>query len=200
MGVTIPKNRYESIDWVDLWRRLYLHAAKLTGGMNTVIDCGVSAEDLVQDTVKKFWQSPNGLGWRESKGSLPVFLGAILTNSFIDHIRRDKKIVRPEPDANGPEQPTLNQPCPIDDLALKEFRDRLQTLIKGRKDEAELKDFILACSMINNEGKVNQQLADLMGVGEGEVINLRNRLWRAAGVKGAYEEFRDGRKTDKSAH
>jgi DNA-directed RNA polymerase specialized sigma24 family protein len=200
LGVKIPKNRYESIDWADLWRRLYLHAAKLTGGVNTVIDCGVSAEDLVQDTMKKFLQSPNGLGWRENKGSLPVFLGAILENGFIDHIRREKKVVRPDPGADEPAQPTPDQPSLIEDLALQQFQNRLLTLIKGREDERELKDFILASSMTTSEGKVNKQLADLLGVDEGEVINRRKKLWRVADVKELYEEFRDGRKPNKSAN
>ena len=60
----LPKttNRYESVRWDDLWRRLYLHAVKLTRGINTVNDCGVSAEDLVEETLMKFWKFPERLG------------------------------------------------------------------------------------------------------------------------------------------
>lgn len=198
MGVATPRNRYESIDWADLWRRLFLHAAKLTGGVNTVIDCGVSADDLVAETMNKFLQSPNGLGWRESKGTLPVFLGAIMENCFIDHIRREKKVAKPDLDANDPAQLVQTQPKLVEDAALQEFQDRLLTLIKGREDEEELQDFIVAASLTTSKGKVNQQLADLLGVDEGEVVNRRKRLWRIVGVQELYEEFRHGRKTNKS--
>lgn len=198
--MTIPKNRYESIDWADLWRRLFLHAVKLTGGLNTVIDCGVSADDLVAETMNKFLQSPNGLGWRESKGSLPVFLGAILENCFIDHVRREKKVARPEPNADDPAQLIQTQPKLIEDAALQEFQNRLLALAKGREDEQELQDFIVAASMTTSEGKVNQQLADLLGVDEAEVVNRRKRLWRIVGVTELYEEFRHGRKTNKSTN
>ena len=79
------------------------------------------------------------------------------------------------------------------------LRDRLLNLVKGRDDEPELRDFIHAGSMISEGGKVNQQLADLLGVDEGEVVNRRKKIWRVAGVKELYEGFRHGRKTDQSA-
>jgi DNA-directed RNA polymerase specialized sigma24 family protein len=197
--VGIAKNRYESVQWGDLWRRLYLHAVKLTRGMNTVIDCGVSAEDLVEETLMKFWKSPNGLGWRENKGPLHIFLGKILENGFIDHIRREKKIVRPEPELSGAAKRIDPQPDLADDLALEEFQGRLLSLIKGRKDERELAEFVLAASMTTGEGKVNQQLAELLKTNEEDVVNRRNRLLRVAGVKELREEFRDGREGNQSS-
>jgi DNA-directed RNA polymerase specialized sigma24 family protein len=197
--VAISKNRYESVQWEDLWRRLYLHAVKLTRGMNTVIDCGVSADDLVAETLMKFWQSPNGLGWRENKGPLHAFLGKVLENGFIDHIRREKKVVRPEGELSGPTKRVDHQPYLTERLALEEFQNRLLALVKGRKDERELSEFILAASMTTNEGKVNQQLAELLKTNEEDVVNRRNRLLRVAGVKELREGFRDGREGNQSA-
>jgi DNA-directed RNA polymerase specialized sigma24 family protein len=191
--VAISNNRYESVQWEDLWRRLYLHAVKLTRGINMVIDCGVSADDLVEETLMKFWRSPNGLGWRESKGPLHTFLGKVLENGFIDHIRREKKIVRPETEPNGPAKRADHQAHLMEELALQEFQSQLLRLIKGRKDEAQLAEFILAASMTTNEGKVNQQLAELLKTDEEDVVNRRNRLFRVTGVKELREEFSDGR-------
>ena len=198
--VTISNSRYGTTDWDDLWRRLYLHAAKLTSGINAVIDCGVSADDLVQETLEKFLRSPNGLGWRESKGSLPVFLGKVLQNSFIDHIRREGKIIRPDAEAGDASLPTAYKPALTDDLAFQALQNRLLALIKGRKDEQELADFILAASMTTSEGKLNQQFADLLSVDEGEVINRRNKLLRITGVKKLREEIRNGREGNKGLH
>jgi len=174
-----------------------LHALKLTRGINAVIDCGVSADDLVQETIQKFLQSPNALGWRESKGSLSVFLGRVLENCFIDHIRRDKKIARPDTSDDESTQPAAYQPTLTDNLALKEFQDRLLALVRGRTDEQELADFILAGSLTTSEGKVNQQMADLLGKDEKEVVSRRNRMLRIVGVKELREGFRDGREGNK---
>jgi DNA-directed RNA polymerase specialized sigma24 family protein len=172
----------------------------LIGGINVVVDCGVSADDLVSETIEELFQSANGLGWRESKGTLPVFLGAILKNKFIDHMRRDVKVVRPDPDAHestGPRPTTQN---PDNDIAHLELQDGLLRLIKGEVDEKELEELILAGSMITGGGKVNQQLAEILGVEVGEVINRRKRLWRVAGVRELHEEFRHARKAIKSIH
>jgi DNA-directed RNA polymerase specialized sigma24 family protein len=196
---SIPQNRYQSLDLDDLWRRLYLYAAVLTSGTNVVMHCGLSAEDLATETLNKYLLSPNGLGWRESKGSLTAFLGTILRNKFIDHLRRQREVARTEDDSDESPPRTESARNLDDDIAARELTDRLLNLVKGRKDEPELRDFIHAGSMISEGGKVNQQLADLMGVDEGEVVNRRKKLWRVAGVKELYEEFRHGPKTDQSA-
>ena len=171
----------------------------LTGGVNVVMHCGLSAEDLATETLNKYLLSPNGLGWRESKGSLVAFLGTILRNKFIDHLRRQKNIVRTE-DHSGESLPRAEiVRNPDDDIAARELGDRLRELVKGRQDEQELLDFIEAGLMISEGGKVNQQLADLLEVSDGEVVNRRKKLWRVAGIKELFEDFRHGRKTDQSS-
>lgn len=198
-GAPIAKNRYQRIDWDGVWRKLYVYAVKLVRGADVVIDCGVSAEDLVSETLKAFFDSPNGLGWRGSKGELHVFLGVVLRNKFVDHIRREKKVVRPDPGATQL-PPALESGVTLDeDLALQQLRDRLLILIKGRVDERELEEFILAASMTTSEGKVNQQLADLMRVEASEVVNRRRRLLRVPGVKELREEFQNERKRNQGS-
>lgn len=167
--------------------------------MNTVIDCGVSADDLVEETLLKFWRSPNGLGWRESKGPLHVFLGRALENSFIDHIRRDKKILKRDANPDVQVEQAGQHLHLTEDLALKIFQAELLKLVKGRKDEQELADFILAGSLTTSDGKVNQQMADLLTTDENDVISRRSRLLRVAGVKELREAFRDGRERSKGS-
>jgi hypothetical protein len=178
---------------------LYLYAVVLTGGTNVVMRCGLSAEDLATETFNKYLLSPNGLGWRESKGSLTTFLGAILRNKFIDHLRRQKKLARKEDDSDETPPQTAIPRSHDDDIVARELAERLLGLVKGHKNEQELRDFIHACPMISETGKVNQQIADLLEVDEGEVVNRRKMLWRVAGVTELYEEFRYGRKRDQSA-
>ena len=172
---------------------------KLTRGIATVIDCGVSADDLVEETLVKFFRSPNGLGWKESKGPLHIFLGTVLRNSFIDHIRREKKVVRPEPEEGAPAMGRGYHPHLTEDLALAAFQAELLNLVKGRDDEQELADFILAASMTTGEGKVNQQLADLLKTDQDDMVSRRNRLLRVAGVKELREGLRDGRERNKGS-
>ena len=158
--------------------------------------CGLSAEDLATETLDKYLLSPNGLGWRESKGSLASYLGTILRNRFIDHLRREKKLVPTEDDSDESPPRIEIVKSPDDDIAAGELAGRLRERVEGRKDEQELRDFIDASSMISAGGKVNQQLAELLGVDEGEVVNRRKKLWRVAGVKEVFEEFRNGRKSN----
>jgi DNA-directed RNA polymerase specialized sigma24 family protein len=196
MPVTQP-SRFTSKDWEDLWRRLILEAALLMSGLEVSVDCGVSAQDLVEETLDAFLQSPNALGWKQSKGSLPVFLGAVLKHRFLDHLRRDKKIVKQEGEPQEPisRPKVVSDPC--EEIAARELQARLIGLLKGREDEKELTEFILAASMIEGAGKVNQQLAEILSTTVGEVINRRKRLWRLAGVKPLHEEFKHGRQTAK---
>lgn len=188
-------NRYTSADWEDLWRRLALKAAILMSGLDVSRDCGVSALDLVAETLDAFWQSPNGLGWRENKGPLPVFLGTVLKNRFLNHLRRDKKILKTDGEVEEAIPQRTADPGPYEEMAGRELEARLIGLVKGRPDEEELTDFIVAGSMLKGAGKVNQQLAEIIGSTVGEVINRRKRLWRVAGVRALHEEYKNGRQT-----
>lgn len=158
--------------------------------------CGLCAEDLATETLDKYLLSPNGLGWRESKGSLTTFLGTILRNKFIDQLRRQKEVARTEDDSDETSPQRTIPRSHDDDIAARELAERLLDMIKGHKYEKELRDFVQAGLMISETGKVNQQIAELLEIDVGEVVNRRKMLWRVAGVKKLYEEFRYGRKRD----
>ncbi len=197
---SIPLNRYQSIPLDDLWRRLYLYAVVLTGGANVVMRCGLSAEDLAAETFNKYLLSPNGLGWRQSKGSLTTFLGTVLRNRFIDHLRHQKKEAsRTDDDSDEiPVRSTIPR-THDDDIAAGELAERILDLVKGHKNEKELQDFVHASTKISETGKVNQQLAEQLKIDEEEVVNRRKMLLRVIGVKELYKEFRHGRKREQSA-
>lgn len=160
--------------------------------------CGLSAEDLATETFNKYLLSPNGLGWRESKGSLIAFLGTVLRNRFIDHLRHQKREAsRTDDDSDGiPVRTTI--PKIHEDIAAGELAERILDLAKGHKNEKELRDFVQASTKISENGKVNQQLAEQLKIPEEEVVNLRKMLLRVTGVKELYKEFRHGRKREQS--
>jgi len=173
-----------------------LYAAVLIGGVSVVMHCGLSPEDLASEILEKYLLSPNGLGWRKEKGSLATFLGAVLRNKFIDHMRCEKALVPTCDDPEGAAPPTTPGRDPNEYILATEFAGRLLNLVKGHKHEQRLRDFIQASQLITGGGKANQQLAELMGVDEGEVINCRKMLMRVAGMEELYKDFGHGRKRD----
>jgi hypothetical protein len=63
-------NRFQNIDWTRLYKVLLVQAAGILrryGGPDT-FDGGQNCEDIVAEVLKDFYKSPNGLGWKESKG------------------------------------------------------------------------------------------------------------------------------------
>ena len=83
---------YGDVDWERLLKQLHSNAVFLAGGASATFDCGVSAEDLVNETLGAFFADPNALGWKPKKGKLETFLGKVLKNKFIDHVRRDEHV------------------------------------------------------------------------------------------------------------
>ena len=54
------------------------------GGPDT-FDGGFDYEDMLGEVFKEFLESPDGLGWKESKGRIEAFLGTILHNKIVEH-------------------------------------------------------------------------------------------------------------------
>lgn len=196
----IHRSRYYSVDWQDLWRRLRLYACVLTGGMNVVVDCGISADDLVAETMDKFLSSPNSLAWRPSKGSLPTFLGVVMKNIFLDHMRRDAKVMKPDSEGEQIDPVAAASARLYEEAVAEELQSKLVALVKGTKWERELEELILGGWTITGAGKVNQQLAEDLNITVGEVVNRRKRLWRVAGVRELREEYKNGRQKNKVDH
>jgi len=163
------------IDWPNLWSSLYSYALKLVGGVCVVLNHGISAEDLVEETLLEFFASSNRLGWKADKGKLSVFLKTRLRWRLIDQIRSAPALI----DLKEVNDQKAGNPDPYGSAVFQMLRDRLMERTRGHPDEDRLNEFILAASMIGHGGsKINQQIADLMLTEVSEVVNLRKKLQR----------------------
>lgn len=59
---------WNSIDFARLGKVLLIKAMAVVRDASRSFDGGVSAEDLVKETLNAFLDSSNGLGWSEQKG------------------------------------------------------------------------------------------------------------------------------------
>lgn len=161
----------------------------LVGGAALVFDCGLSAEDLVAETLDAFFSSEKGLGWNPDKGSLATFLCGVLEKKFIDHRRRDRHVAGSVDDENFKHPGKLGDQGsdPHEELSYSEFADQMRSKVRDRKD---LQDFITATQMTDGGHNVNQQLAEIMDTSVPEVVNRKKQLLRVHGIKKLYEERR----------
>ena len=174
------------IDWPKLWDILYSYALRLVGGAFIVLDHGISAEDLVDETLLEFWVSSNRLGWKAGKGKLSVFLKRRLRWRFIDRLRSAPVSISLE----GVVDQKAGNPDPYESAAFQLLRDHLLERIRGHPDEERLNEFIMASSMVGHGGsKINQQIADLMLTDTSEVVNLRKKLQRL--TRDIYDEWKE---------
>jgi len=179
--------RFEGVDWDRIDKVLRVAADFAVRGAPDSFDCGVSAGDLVSETVTAFLADPNGLGWKPSKGMLEKFLVGVLKNKAKDHLRRDKFVGGSLND----EERRLPEPADggsfADEVAFKHVQERLYSLVG---DDRELRDLIAAVEFISSSHNVNQQLGEVLGKTPKEVVNLKRRLLNVPGVKELYGERR----------
>jgi hypothetical protein len=84
-------NRFQSVDFVRAYKILSLRAMAIVrhyGGPDT-FDGGFDYEDILGEVFQEFFNSPDGLGWKESKGRIEAFR-ARSHNKILDHLRRQK--------------------------------------------------------------------------------------------------------------
>ena len=163
------------IDWRNLYKRLFLFARALTCGRPDIFD-GMSADDLVSETILAFLKSNEQLGWNSKIASVEVFLCAVLRHKAIDHFRRHARA------AGSLDDPNFNFPIPLDNgqqllqetLALEE----MICSVKESSTESKLADLIRATSFVSNDGRMNEQLAEILGTTQREIVNLKKRLVR----------------------
>lgn len=185
-NVSTKPKLYEDIDWPGLLKTLWVCAQRLRAAA-AVFDCGVSPDDLVNETLEAFWSSENALGWTAKKGSIEAFLCTVLKRRFIDHIRRDEKVAGSFDDQKLEYPSSLqSQESPThDDLSYKEFADKMRSMVHGRKD---LEDLITASEMTDGGHNVNEQLAEILETTTKDVVNRKKQLLRVPGMKKLYDE------------
>jgi len=173
-------SRFDQVDWGRLDKVLRVAADFAVRGAPQCFDCGVSAEDLVNEVIEAFFADPNALGWRPSKGNLENFLVGVLQNKAKDHLRRerfvagslddqDRKLPEPAARANFAEE-----------LAFRQVQERLYALVG---DDRELRDLIAATGLTSGRYNVNQELGEILGKTPREIVNLKRRLLNVPGVR-----------------
>lgn len=168
---------YEKTDWVVLYKRLYVQAIKLAGGAAIVFDCGLSAEDMVNETFEKFFADPKRLGWTKKKGTLEVFLAVVLQNTFVDHVRRNKHVAGSTDDARTV-YPSNNPQHTAKAIQNKlEYKDLVWQLSQAVCGKPELEDLLAAAELVDGHN-VNQQLAEILDITVSEVVNLKKHFFR----------------------
>jgi DNA-directed RNA polymerase specialized sigma24 family protein len=164
---------WNSIDFKRLEKVLFIKAMAVVRDASRSFDGGVSAEDLVRETVAAFLGSSNGLGWSEEKGPLETFLGGVLLNKVKTHFRHEKKVAG-SLDAENHGFPVADgRPTPAAQYESKEFFEKL---FEAVGDDTDLRDLIAAVDLTTGAHNVNQELADAMGKTPPEVVNLKRRM------------------------
>lgn len=146
-------------------------------------DGGQDCEDVVAEVLKDFYRSPNGLGWKQSKGKLEIYLGAIVHNKLLDRLRRQKHVSGSfdDPDFSPPAQKSPGTTAP--ERAKTNTKDALYGLVKA---DAELRDLITAAELVEGGPNVNQELGQILNKTPRQVSKLKERLLAIDGVKELY--------------
>jgi len=138
-------NRFQNIDFVRVYKVLSLRAMGIVrhyGGPET-FDGGFDYEDVLGEVFKEFFDSSDGLGWKESKGNIEAFLGKVLHNKIVDHLRRQKHVGGPL-DAESESAVPVSQNSPkgeAPERAKVDFTVKLYQLVG---DDQPLRDLIAA--------------------------------------------------------
>ena len=187
-------NRFQNIDWARLYNALLVHAAGILrryGGPDT-FDGGQNCEDIVAEVLKDFYKSPNGLGWKESKGKLETYLGAVVHNKLVDRLRRQKHVPGSldDPDFSSPTSKRLRTTAP--ERAKTNVKDALYSLVRG---DIELEDLLTAAEFVDGGPNVNQELGQILNKTPRQVSKLKERLLAIDGVKEIYAARQQAKST-----
>jgi DNA-directed RNA polymerase specialized sigma24 family protein len=166
---TIKTAILDEIDWGAVYRRLKVFAFRIAREMPGVFD-GISADDLVGETIADFLADPDALGWNPTtEDNLTRFLCGVLKNKFMTHKRRSRN--REGVADNRP------VPVPVADPPTKDMMtERIKAAAKGKRD---LEELVEASQDIDDGGDINQQLSERLNTTAQDVINRRRRLRRS---------------------
>jgi DNA-directed RNA polymerase specialized sigma24 family protein len=164
---------WKHIDFERLYKVLFIKAVAVVRDAGRCFDMGVSAEDLVNETVTAFLESPNGLGWTEKQGTLERFLGGVLVHKARSHLRRDKKVAGSLDQDNHGFPTQDGRPTQAAEVEWRDFNEKLYAAVAG---DQGLRDLIAAVELTTGAHNVNQELADAMGKTPHDAVNLKRRL------------------------
>jgi len=172
----------ELVNWDRLYKVLRLAARWAAPTALPTFDCGISAEDLVGETLLEFFRSPKRLGWRPPKGdlktaenvqkSLESFLIVVLKRRTIDHLRRQKHVAGSFDDDQRVPEPSRAETAFLE-AEYAATREKIYDLLDGEQD---LKDLLAAADLTTGSQNVNQELAQILDKEPEQVVNLKRRL------------------------
>jgi DNA-directed RNA polymerase specialized sigma24 family protein len=183
-------HRFAHVDWNRLYKVLLVEAKVRLRNAPDSFDCGISAEDLVGETLTDFFNSAKALGWKpgkealnspsEAQRSLEKFLAGVLRHKAIDHLRRQKHVAGSIDDPDKRFAEGSNQQDATAQIDYVLVRDKIYELLKHDK---ELIDLVAATELVTGEYPVNQELAEILGKTTREIVNLKRRLQSMASVR-----------------
>lgn len=179
-------NRFQNINFERAYKVLTIRAMAIVrqyGGPDA-FDGGFDYEDVLAEVWEKFFDSPDGLGWKESKGSIETYLGKILHNKIVDHLRRQKHVGGPLADDNETTAPSSASPAGrAPERARSDFTAKLYALVG---DDQPLRDLIAAAEITSGSHNVNQELGEILDKTPHQVSKLKDRLLKKEGVRELY--------------
>ena len=159
-------------EWAALYRRLAAYAMALSREMPAVFD-GISPDDLVSETIVAYLAGESGMGWDPHQGSLDRFLCGVLKNKFLMHARRIKRLaacaVKSQFVVEPPSSEVKNVPAP------PTITDQIELAARG---DEKLEKLVEATQELDGMANANQQLSQLLGTTEADVVNRKKRLTR----------------------
>jgi DNA-directed RNA polymerase specialized sigma24 family protein len=135
--------KWNEIKWVDISRKLAKRTAFVAQKAAEVFNCGISFEDVLQDTYTAFFESE--LEWDPKKASLEAYLWGVAKNKLKDHIKRGHKVGGSLDDPDFLETPT--------DSSHARFVELLAQLLADAEGDEEV-EVIRASQQINNSGNI----------------------------------------------
>jgi DNA-directed RNA polymerase specialized sigma24 family protein len=166
---TLKEAIFEEVDWSALYRRLRVYAFRLGREMPSVFD-GISADDLVGETLTTFLAAPDCLGWDPTtEDNLAKFLFAVLKHKFMTHRRRS---LAREGAADNRQAPIAIGSAP----SRETISDRVREVARGDKD---LEELVEASQRLEEGLNINQQLSERLNITVQDVINRKRRLRRS---------------------
>jgi DNA-directed RNA polymerase specialized sigma24 family protein len=181
-------NRFQNTDFERLYKVLSLRAMGIVryyGGADT-FDVGFDYKDVLGDVFKDFFESGDGLGWKESKGSLDAYLGKILHNKIVDHLRRQKHVAGSLDDDQRQAAPSDGKKGAFGRAPERAKVDTKSKLYELAGDDASLKDLIAAAELTSGSHNVNQELGEALDKTPHQVSKLKDRLLKKEGVRELY--------------
>jgi DNA-directed RNA polymerase specialized sigma24 family protein len=116
----------------------------------------------------------------ETQRSLERFLAGVVRHKAIDRLRRQKHVggSLDDPLCTPNEVPQIDSS--VVEAEFARLRERLYAILQNEQD---LIDLIAATEFISGEHTVNQELADILGKSEQDVVNLKRKLQSRPAVK-----------------